>query len=106
MEYFSQTFYRETGTMRLVLRQPINEGGYIELQRLYQEKVTEGIKNWEMDLTQIDFINSQTLGMVVAFNTSVTTHGGKMHLILPQNSKITDLILLTRLDRIIDCVIT
>jgi len=106
METFSQVYFRETGTIRLVMLHPVNEGCLDELMRLYQEKANQGIRNWEMDLNKIEFINSQTLGMLVAFNTSVASRGGKLRLCLPKNSKITDLILLTRLDRIIDCVIT
>jgi anti-anti-sigma regulatory factor len=76
-----------------------------DLVRFYQEKISTGVINWDLDLCEIEFMNSLAIGMMVAFNASLIHRNGKLRLILKKGSKVTDLILCTKIDKIIDVVI-
>lgn len=102
MESFSYMFFKESGTMQVILSRGAGQTDFENLVRFYQEKINCGVNNWDVDLRQLDFINSTALGILVAFNANVMSRGGRLRLILQKSSKITDLITLTKLDRIID----
>ena len=75
-----------------------------EIMDSYQQKTSVGWVHWDLDMRKLDFIGSHSLGMVVSLNTCLTTRGGSLRLVMTKDSKIANLIQLTKLDRIINVV--
>ena len=104
METFSHKFLANAATMEVALHRGFSNDHYESLVKFYQERVGKGVINWDVNLQQLEIINSIGLGVLVAFNAAVASRGGRLRLILKSDSKLSDLLRLTKLDRIINCM--
>lgn len=77
---------------------------WASLEFFYQKEIKEGFIFWDFDLGRLGYINSMMLGLLVGFNTMLASRGGKLRLLTPSDSRIADLIKLSRLDQIIEMV--
>lgn len=92
--------------MRVTLEKQFNNEQFELLIKFYQERLAGGVINWDLDMRQLEMINSMMLGMLVAFNASVSSRGGRLRMILKKASKVAELIIITKLDRIINVIVT
>src|SRR5690242_9918348 len=103
---FTHHFRSDTATMDVELVKGFTSDNFETLVQFYQDRVNKGVLHWDVSLRNLEIINSVGLGVLVAFNAAVASRGGKLRLILRKDSKITSLLQLTKLDKIISCVIT
>ncbi len=60
--------------------------------------------NWEIDATQLSFINSIMLGQIIEINSLVAGGGGSLRLILTRDSRLIQLIQLAKINRIVKVI--
>lgn len=72
-----------------------------EMDREFRAKLAEGNLNWDLDVRQLAFVNSMLLGLFVEMNGLITLAGGSMRLVVLRNSQLTQLLQLSRLNRLI-----
>lgn len=105
MPAFSSSFNADSKTTEVTLLTDLSQKEWNELMEFYQQKIAGGSLHWDLDLRQLDFITSMSLGMIVGLNTSLSTRGGSLRLVMSRGSKVAHLIHLTKLDRIVDVAI-
>ena len=75
-------------------------GGLIEQ---YKAKIADGIKSWILDLTNLQFISSNSIGLLIALNTSAMANEGGVQLILKEGSQVATQIKFAKIDLILKC---
>ena len=74
-------------------------------QIMDQLQLKAGSSNfWDLDLRTLEFMGSNSLGMIVSLNAALSARGGSLRLLMAKGSRIATLIQLTKLDRIISVV--
>jgi hypothetical protein len=66
--------------------------------------VEEGIKQWEISLTELTFCDSITLGICIMLHTTVRRFSGMIRFRVSCNSQVYNLMQISRLDRILTIV--
>lgn len=64
-------------------------------------KLAEGIVNWDLDLRRLQLITSMFLGSIIGFNMVIQSRKGVLRLVTEKNSRISKLIHMSKIDRII-----
>ena len=105
MGAFTSNFNNDSKTTEIVLQSDLSQKEWNDLMEFYQQKILGGNLHWDLDLRLLDFITSMSLGMIVGLNTSLSTRGGSLRLVMSKGSKVAHLIHLTKLDRIVDVAI-
>lgn len=72
---------------------------------LYDLLEDQQVKKLVLDLRKVREISSQFIGLIVALHTRLSKRGGKL-VVCGLNAKLTELLALTRLDRMITVVST
>lgn len=106
MDKFTYINVDDRKTIEIVLNRGFSEEDQERLMQLYQDFITKGVRDWDLNLKQLDMINSCMIGMLVSLNALIGSKNGKMRLILNRQSRVTDLLHLTKINKIIQFVIT
>lgn len=64
-------------------------------------KLAEGIVDWNLDLRRLQLITSMFLGAIIGFNMVVQSRRGSLRLIVEKDSRISKLIHMSKINRII-----
>lgn len=88
----------------ILLNPDFSINNWASLEKFYLEQIKEGQLLWDLDLGHMRFMCSMMLGMIVGFNTVLANRGGKLRLLAPNSSKAGDLIVLSKLDTIIELI--
>ena len=104
MAHFIVTRVVADNRMVVVLNPDFTIDHWQALEDFYQKEIAEGKLLWDLDLGQLSFINSMMLGLIVGFNTMLNSRGGEFRLLVPEHSRIGDLLTLAKLDTIINVI--
>lgn len=104
MPSFTTSYNNDSKTTEVTLSNDLSQKEWNDLLEHYQQKIAGGFLHWDLDLRNLDFITSMSLGMIVGLNTSLSSRGGSLRLVMTKGSKVGHLIHLTKLDRIVDVV--
>lgn len=85
---------------RVTLEARFNVDEWPGFERYFRAQLEAGIQNWDLDLRALGAVNSMFLGLLVGFNTIVTSHGGKARFLVDKDSQVCSLMNLSRLHRI------
>jgi anti-sigma B factor antagonist len=69
-----------------------------EIKRELENYIQQGLRCWIVDLSGLEFMNSMGLNLLIQMQTKIRIQNGKMFLLKP-NTRISDLIHLTKLDQ-------
>lgn len=72
-----------------------------DLEQFYYSRIEQGIIHWELDLRQIHHINSMLIGLMVGFNTILTSRKGSLRLLVSKGSPTFQVLFLSKIPRII-----
>lgn len=87
---------------RVKLPEGFDIGDWGNLEHFYREKLRDGCLQWELDLTRAGFVSSTMLGLLLAFNATVTRRGGSLAIIVAKDSHLMQLLKISRADRILN----
>lgn len=101
MDKLVTDYDEESGLMRVKLSREFEHTDWKPLIDLYKEKVESGVKNWELDLSELEFINSSSIGTLVALNTSMRAYEANMRILLKKDSNVAMQIRFAKIDRVL-----
>jgi anti-anti-sigma factor len=99
---FNADFFERSNHMRVELNIGFTHENWPAFEAFYRGKIEGGVLDWDLDLRSLEFINSLFLGLIIGFNTILKTRNGSLRLLVQPNSKIADLLYLSKLHRIIN----
>lgn len=106
MPPFHANLIKKDRLVQISLHSDFQGDHWPELQTYYSGKIQEGYLHWDLDLRELNFINSMMLGHLVSFNKALVGQGGQLRLVLKRDNPITQLIHYARINRIIRVWVT
>lgn len=103
MAVFRSMYNQQTEEVTLRLDQAFSEKDWGAVIAFYKEKAGRGFKKWRLDLSAMQFISSNSIGMLIAFNTSIMANVGALQVVLAKQSHVTSQIRFAKIDRILNC---
>lgn len=89
---------------RIKLPQGFDSDDWDHLEPFYREKIGEGHLHWEVDLTDLQYFSSTMLGLLLGLNTILAIRGGTLRIIVSKTSRLAQLLMVTRVNQIMDVV--
>ncbi|MCL5270333.1 MAG: STAS domain-containing protein [bacterium] len=102
MPSFECQVNESVGFMQVLLKADFTADKWDEFERHYGPLIAKGVVNWDLNLTEMQWINSVFLGLLVGLNTMLSTRGGRLRVLVPRKSKIADILFLAKLNRILN----
>lgn len=103
MPAFKIAVQKELEQATAVLDRSFAEKDWGDLIEQYKAKVADGLKHWILDLTNLQFISSNSIGMLIALNTSAMASEGDVGLILKEGSQVGNQVRFAKIDLILKC---
>ncbi|HOE95218.1 MAG TPA: STAS domain-containing protein [Candidatus Sumerlaeota bacterium] len=97
-------YVHATGTLQIVLLPGFRQEYWDELMHYVENTDRSGNYRWDLDLRRIEVINSMMLGLIVGLRARLDARGGNLRVLIAPNSKVEQLLQLTRLDQIVETV--
>jgi hypothetical protein len=101
-EVYGVSTYLENDAIRLKFRRPLPLDSWHILLKSIHELIEEGQKNWQFDLTELEFPCSTDIGMWVTCNSRIKLKSGELLHIVRENSSVHKLLVFTRLIEIVN----
>ena len=104
MVTFHTTYNCSKDVMTIRLHADFADGDWSRLFDFFKKEMAKGCQNWELDLTEVQFFSSHSIGMVVVMNTSIMAVKGTMSILVVEHSHIFNQFRFSRIDQILNCV--
>lgn len=101
MAVFEYNFSKLSNSMQVDLKNTFKTSDLPKFMDFFRHKVASGNANWEISLKDLQFINSEFIGMLILMNMLLATQKGTLRLIVSKDSTIQDLFSQSKLERII-----
>ena len=101
MAVFDYNFSKLSNSMQVELNESFKNGDIPQLMDFFREEMAAGKFNWEFNLKNLQFVNSEFLGTLVLMNTLVSSQKGILKLIVSKGSVVQNLFEQSKLERII-----
>lgn len=88
-------------SVSIVLDPSFSERRWDELLALIEEKGRSSAQSFVLDMRQLEFITSQFLGLLLELNGRILTRGAHLRLIVAKKSRVSQVLMLACLNRVI-----
>ena len=103
MAAFQSIYNKQTEVIILRLDGAFAEKDWGDLVAFYRQKSEGGFKKWLLDFSAVPSISCNSIGVLVALNTSVMANVGAMEVVLAKNSQAANQIRFAKIDQILNC---
>ena len=98
-----QFTYRQNGVGRMTVELGTNftHEDWDPFSSFVRNQINAGIVHWFLDLRKLQLLNSLLIGAIIGMNMVVQSNRGSLHLIVTRDSRISQLINMSKINRII-----
>ncbi len=101
MNPFDFLFHERNKIMQVMIHPSFQVEHWPEFEQFHRAQIEQGVVNWDINLREINWINSRFLGLLIGFNAILMYRGGSLKLTLRKNTKFAEIVHQSRLDKII-----